>query len=135
MFWNRFLQPFFSVCIQGYCKPSSGRNTVSIVLFEYPVWVPLSRGCILGLLVYLARPLTPTRTPKPQPPFSSHTPIMGYVASVANPSPRLLVWGFPLPPPPTHVHVYVLMCVCTGVCPSARRREIDEKRKIGWPVT
>lgn len=133
LFWNRFLQPFFYVCIWGYCRPSSGGNTVSIVRFEYPVWVSLSRGCVIGLLVYLARPLTPTRTPKPPAPLQL-------------PYPDYLLWLIPHPdclfgashyPPTLHTRTCICAYVCVHrcVCPSACRREIDEKRKIGWPVT
>lgn len=120
LFWNRFLQPFFYVCIWGYCRPSSGRNTVSIVRFEYPVWVSLSRGCVIGLLVYLARPLTPTRTPKPPAPLQ--LPHPDYLLWLI-PHPDCLFGSSHYPPPSAHIHASVLMCVCTSVCACLRAGE------------
>ena len=71
----------------------------------------------------------------PQTPSPTSAPIP-QLSSVANPSPRLLVWGIPLPPSlHTHTCICAYVCVHRCVCLSARRREIDQKRKIGCPVT
>ena len=116
LFWNRFLQPFFSVCIWGYCRPSGGGNTVSIARFEYSVWVPLSRGCVIGLLVYLAHPLTPTRTPKPPAPLQLPYPDYGLLWLIPHPDSLFGASHYRCPAPCLHTYMCVCLCVRAQVC-------------------